>query len=229
MLQQIAPDGSDACDVEPIHIPGSIQPHGLMLIADTRSLLCLGEAGDVDKFLGQSVVGQQLSDVLSRSAPERMASISTGAVTVLGRLDSRSGPLSAVAYRSGEFAIVEMDSAEETPIEAVPFLVDLDVASTRFERSVSVAELCRSAATVFRQLTGYDRIMVYQFLDDDADVVVGESVATGSHSFMNHHFPASDIPKQARHSISATKSGSSPMLITSPDRSVPTRICAASI
>lgn len=176
MLQHTAPDGSDAtaCDVEPIHIPGSIQPHGIMLIADAHPLLCLGEAGDVDKFLGQSAVGQQLSDVVGRSALERMVSITTGSVTVLGRIEGRGPMLNAVAYRSGEFAIVEMDIAEETPIEAVPFLVDLDAASTRFERSVNVAELCRNAATVFRQLTGYDRIMVYQFLDDDAGVVVGE-------------------------------------------------------
>jgi light-regulated signal transduction histidine kinase (bacteriophytochrome) len=39
--------------------------------------------------------------------------------------------------------------------------------------------------------------MVYQFLDDDAGVVVGESVENAA-SFMNHHFPSSDIPKQAR-------------------------------
>ena len=40
--------------------------------------------------------------------------------------------------------------------------------------------------------------MIYQFLDDDAGVVVGESLQAGTASFMNHHFPASDIPKQAR-------------------------------
>jgi len=194
MLQQ----NLTACDVEPIHVPGSIQSHGIMLIADAHTLVCIGEAGDVDGFLGQTVVGQRLDDVLSASALGRMSAIATGKVAVLGRVDASGGPLNAVAYRSGEFAVVEMDRAEETAVEAVPFLVDLDAASTRFERSASVAELCRSAATVFRELTGYDRVMVYQFLDDDAGVVVGESAASGNYSFMNHHFPASDIPKQAR-------------------------------
>jgi two-component system, chemotaxis family, sensor kinase Cph1 len=197
MLQQ-TPTDVTACDVEPIHIPGSIQPHGIMLIAEAHSLLCIGEAGDIEGFLGQTIVGRQLGDILNASALGRMSAITTGKIAVLGRVEGRSGPLNAVAYRSGEFAVVEMDSAEEAAVEAVPYLVDLDAASARFERSASVSELCRSAATVFRELTGYDRVMVYQFLDDDAGVVVGESVTPGNYNFMNHHFPASDIPKQAR-------------------------------
>jgi two-component system, chemotaxis family, sensor kinase Cph1 len=186
------------CDAEPIHTPGSIQPHGIMMIADGHSLLCVGEAGDVETFLGRSSIGLQLGDILEGAALGRLSTISAGSVTVLGRVSGRGGMLNAVAYRSGDFVIVEMDRAEETAVEAVPFLVDLDAASARFERSVSVAELCRNAAFTFRQLTGYDRIMIYQFLDDDAGVVVGESVTPDSHSFMNHHFPASDIPRQAR-------------------------------
>src|SRR5690606_13665928 len=53
-------------------------------------------------------------------------------------------------------------------------------------------------AREFRRLTGYDRVMIYRFLDNDAGRVVGEDAAPGQHSFMNHHFPASDIPAQAR-------------------------------
>jgi light-regulated signal transduction histidine kinase (bacteriophytochrome) len=40
--------------------------------------------------------------------------------------------------------------------------------------------------------------MIYRFLDDDAGVVVGETTAPEARSFLNHHFPAADIPKQAR-------------------------------
>lgn len=40
--------------------------------------------------------------------------------------------------------------------------------------------------------------MIYKFVDQDAGTVVGESLAPGMKSFMNHHFPATDIPRQAR-------------------------------
>jgi chemotaxis family two-component system sensor kinase Cph1 len=40
--------------------------------------------------------------------------------------------------------------------------------------------------------------MVYRFLDDEAGVVVAEAQGRDIGSFLNHHFPASDIPAQAR-------------------------------
>ncbi|NKX17019.1 hypothetical protein HGG75_22375 [Ochrobactrum pseudogrignonense] len=50
----------------------------------------------------------------------------------------------------------------------------------------------------FRKLTGFDRVMIYQFLEDASGVVVAEDGNDNYPSFLNHHFPASDIPKQAR-------------------------------
>ncbi|PWE52230.1 phytochrome [Metarhizobium album] len=187
-----------SCELEPIHIPGSIQPHGVMLVADASSLEIIGEAGDVADILGASKIGLTLWDVVGPALVEHIGDATTGKIAVLGRVQASRGTLDVVAYRSGEYLVVEFDETEAEAIATIPFLVTLDAASSRFERSSSVRELCREAAAIFRQLTGYDRVMVYQFLDDDAGVVVGESTAAGTSTFMNHHFPASDIPKQAR-------------------------------
>ncbi len=193
-----AADAITACDREPIHIPGSIQPHGVMIVAETASLTCVGEAGDVVGFLGAETRGRPIAEVIGPAHAARLGELDTVRVLVLGRQDTARGPLNAIAYRSGDYTVVEFDRAEEAAVETVPFLVSLDAASSRFERSASVRELCGDAAEIFRQLIGYDRVMIYQFLDDDAGVVIGESVAGGTAGFMNHHFPASDIPKQAR-------------------------------
>jgi chemotaxis family two-component system sensor kinase Cph1 len=40
--------------------------------------------------------------------------------------------------------------------------------------------------------------MVYRFLDDDVGTVLAEDRRADMRSFLNHHFPASDIPRQAR-------------------------------
>jgi light-regulated signal transduction histidine kinase (bacteriophytochrome) len=40
--------------------------------------------------------------------------------------------------------------------------------------------------------------MIYRFLDDNAGVVIAEDRIPHLKSFLNHHFPASDIPRQAR-------------------------------
>ena len=77
-------------------------------------------------------------------------------------------------------------------------LSSLEVAHRTFERAGDLSELCKRAATAFRRLTGFNRVMVYQFLDDNGGVVLAEDRDPASSSFLNHHFPASDVPMQAR-------------------------------
>ena len=40
------------CEREPIHIPGAIQPHGVLLVIDPVSEKILQVAGDTDSLLG---------------------------------------------------------------------------------------------------------------------------------------------------------------------------------
>ncbi|MDB6015358.1 MAG: multi-sensor signal transduction histidine kinase [Gammaproteobacteria bacterium] len=42
------------CDREPIHIPGSIQPHGVLLVVDRHGLAVEQVAGDTLSLLGFS-------------------------------------------------------------------------------------------------------------------------------------------------------------------------------
>ncbi|GGG31205.1 hypothetical protein GCM10010964_18940 [Caldovatus sediminis] len=57
---------------------------------------------------------------------------------------------------------------------------------------------CRAAAREFRRLTGFDRVMVYRFLEDGAGCVLPEDRAAELPPFLYRHYPASDIPAQAR-------------------------------
>ena len=55
------------CDREPIHIPGSIQPHGLMLVVDPAGLTVTHAAGAVEARLGRGDwFGASLGDLLVR-------------------------------------------------------------------------------------------------------------------------------------------------------------------
>lgn len=68
----------------------------------------------------------------------------------------------------------------------------------RLRQSSSIEQLCASAARHLRGLTGFDRVMVYRFEGDGAGEVVAESLNGMVDSFKGLHFPASDIPAQAR-------------------------------
>ena len=61
-----------------------------------------------------------------------------------------------------------------------------------------VNELMDSAVRSLRRLTGFDRIMAYQFLEDGAGEVVAEAKSPGVDSFLGLRYPASDIPKIVR-------------------------------
>jgi len=188
----------EACDREPIHIPGSIQPHGLLLVADADGGAILGAAGDVGGRLGLSWTGRSLGEMLQQNV---QAALSASPDSITLPLDQVLGPselFDVVAHRSGDLVLVEMEPASAHTISAAAALFAVEASNRAFERVADLRGLCERAATAFRRLTGFDRVMVYRFLDDGAGVVLAEDRAPGLSTFMNHHFPASDIPKQAR-------------------------------
>jgi light-regulated signal transduction histidine kinase (bacteriophytochrome) len=50
----------------------------------------------------------------------------------------------------------------------------------------------------FREIIHFDRVMIYQFLEDWSGNVVAEATSKGIGSYLGLHFPASDIPQIAR-------------------------------
>ena len=64
------------CDREPIHIPGSIQPHGVLLVIDRQTLVIEQVAGDAGALLdiaGKQIAGMPLSAVLDADADSFVA------------------------------------------------------------------------------------------------------------------------------------------------------------
>jgi light-regulated signal transduction histidine kinase (bacteriophytochrome)/CheY-like chemotaxis protein len=61
-----------------------------------------------------------------------------------------------------------------------------------------LTELAQEAARQLKILNGFDRVMVYRFHPDGSGEVIAEVAAAGLESFLGLHYPASDIPKQAR-------------------------------
>ncbi|MDX6807634.1 histidine kinase dimerization/phosphoacceptor domain -containing protein, partial [Terrihabitans rhizophilus] len=106
--------------------------------------------------------------------------------------------LDVLAHRSDDLLVLEFEPAASSGIVTAKVLAEIETAAAAFEDSASMAALLANAAREFRNLTGYDRVMIYRFLEDGSGVVLAEDRREDMHAFMNHHFPASDIPKQAR-------------------------------
>lgn len=187
-----------ACDLEPIHIPGSIQSHGHLLIFGHD--LTLHGVASRDAALAGAASGMPLNQLLDGAlAHLKLETLGPHEGTqVMQSVHALGQNWDVVAYRSGAYIMVELLPTDATETLDARFIGRMQALDGVLERSASLVDLYRNAAEVFRQLTGYARVMVYRFLAGEAGVVVGESRAGDSGSFMNHHFPASDIPAQAR-------------------------------
>lgn len=197
----MTPDGLavdiTTCDREPIHIPGAIQPHGLLLVARADGLEVVGGAGDIEGRLAQTWLGRSLADLLGEGYAARLAHPPVDWVAI-AEVVGRAECFDSTARYADGFWTVQLEPASPTPWSGADALAYLDNIGALLEKTSDLQGLFERAVSVFRELTGFDRVMIYRFLDDGAGVVVAEDRAPELGGFLNHHFPASDIPKQAR-------------------------------
>lgn len=192
------------CDREPIHIPGSIQPHGALLVLD-RDFRVIQSAGDLPGLLGarmQDVEGRSPEHVLGSSALECLRELAEPgepiprptfafeAATGDGRL------LEAFAHRQDELCILELEPSPPGPRIDPLALVQRMIRPLR--NAPDVDTLARAVADEVKRASGFDRVMVYRFLEDASGAVVAEAREDGLEAYLGLHYPATDIPAQAR-------------------------------
>ncbi|MGO4476744.1 ATP-binding protein [Massilia sp. 2TAF26] len=195
-----------ACDREPIRTPGSIQPHGFMLtLSDGLEILqASANLGDWTGFGVQEAVGRPLAEVTGEAAALRLAPELTenlgsrpyyvGTVTI-----GNGRHFDVLGHRWDELTILEFEPTERAATADFRHLYSL---IGDFLQKVNSAEcvesLARLACHHVRSVTGFGRVMVYKFDRDGHGHVMAEAKQEDYASYLGQHFPASDIPVQAR-------------------------------
>jgi light-regulated signal transduction histidine kinase (bacteriophytochrome) len=193
------------CDREPIHIPGSIQPFGLLLALQSDFTICMASEN------AAAYLGREQADVLQRPLESVFSQEAIQAVR--SRVDYLAGPDSSerifgvVLQKGGKpFDLAIHFSGSYLIVEAEPSVIEPDVNSGemvrlmlgRLRKTRGITELAQEAARQITILTGFDRVMVYRFHPDGSGEVIAEVAKSGLESFLGLHYPASDIPQQAR-------------------------------
>ena len=190
------------CDREPIHIPGSIQPHGALLALAGDGATIAQASANAAEWLGAEARGRRLADVFG----ERGAALVAQALALEDPRAANPIPLEAggraldgLVHRHRGIVVLEVEDA--------PRLTELAsrAAGAAFRRGLleiqsarSLRALTGSIARSVRELTGYDRVLVYRFHPDWHGEVVAEAREESLEPFLELHYPASDIPVQAR-------------------------------
>jgi light-regulated signal transduction histidine kinase (bacteriophytochrome) len=196
------------CDREPIHIPGAILPHGAMLVLDSETFEILQLAGDVDGLLGASqaeLLGQSAATIFRPEQIETLRKLSANLSLFKPRhlLDPQlrvaaDAPLDASLHRSDGALVLEFEEADIADRFAADPLAAVQEMIEGFDAAISVVALCQMAAERVRDVAAYDRVLVYQFMQDGSGWVIAESKQDELAPFLDLHYPAADIPKQAR-------------------------------
>ena len=202
------------CERELIHLAGSVQPQGVLLLASEGELRLLQLSVNCAALLGvpaPALLGQPL-EVLGGDLARRVRKL-------LGGLGTEPLPLQASTESGGQRRrfegslhrptgggiVIELEPIDPAPPGPAPIALDhamlsasIAAAVQRFTAAATLPALADGIVQVVRDLTGYDRVMVYRFDADGHGKIVAEARDPRLESLLGHHYPASDIPQRAR-------------------------------
>jgi light-regulated signal transduction histidine kinase (bacteriophytochrome) len=197
------------CAREPIHVPGTTQPFGVLLAMPAGGERISQISNNAESIFGRDateVVGQRLATVIgeANAAVIRQA-LQTGnwkEVNPLKISIDRGGvpsPVNAIVHRHDGLEFVELEPiSKEGAAAASRSYQIIQSALVRLQKSLNIPDLWDAVVSEVHRITGYDRVMVYKFDRDDHGFVIAEQKRQHQTAFLGLHYPASDIPDQAR-------------------------------
>ena len=194
------------CDREPIHLSGQIQPHGVLLAVGAADFTVRAASANCSPLMGISapdLLGVTLVDAIGSAAnlAVRTALVDPrgSGQTPLHTETAHGQPIDLTWFRTDDLVVLEIEPAAAIDLTTMATLFETANQAMQATSSASdVDAICVATAAEIRNLTGYDRVMVYRFHPDWHGEVVAEERAEGLGSLLGLHYPSSDIPRQAR-------------------------------
>lgn len=197
----------EACAAEPIHIPGTVQPHGALLALDPVTQRVSHASANLAATLGLAEAFEPLGATLQECLGEPAARRLTGtAVTrriaahlpVHEHIEQGGRAFDVLMHRHAGREILEFlpvhgaAGADAVNMEHLQRMLNLMSGDFHDARNWSMA------AGLVRDLSGLDRVMIYRFDAEWNGEVIAEARGEDLEPFLGLHYPASDIPQQAR-------------------------------
>ena len=197
------------CDLEKIHLLGQIQSHGFLIVIDNLNIIKFHSDNIFDfiKGIDSSLIGKPLNYIENIIINSEKADIISQLVNI-GRINKNMDQINPVAIDilGVAFFLIISTSGAHILLEFEPAFSDLkaDVQKllgktiTQMLADKKLQSLLNNAAIQVKEVINYDRVMVYRFNEDGHGEVVAEAKNKSLESWLGLHYPASDIPQQAR-------------------------------
>ena len=203
---------------------GHIQPFGCMIAIDESSLRVIAHSENALEMLSlnphtvPNIEGRY--DVLSIGTDVRTLFMPSSAVLLEKAFGAReitllnplwihskySGkPFYAILHRIDVGIVIDLEPARtEDPALSIAGAVQSQKLAVRAISHLQslpggdIKLLCNTVVESVRELTGYDRVMVYKFHEDEHGEVVAESKRPDLEPYIGLHYPSTDIPQASR-------------------------------
>nr|DAD33096.1 TPA_asm: hypothetical protein HUJ06_011947 [Nelumbo nucifera] len=220
---QSVPEQQITAYLSKIQRGGYIQPFGCMVAVDESNFLVIAYSENATEMLDlnpQSVPNLDRHETLTVGTDVRTLFIPSSAVLLEKAFGAReitllnpvwvhcknSGkPFYAILHRIDVGIVIDLEPARtEDPALSIAGAVQSQKLAVRaISRLQSlpggdIKLLCDTVVEQVRELTGYDRVMVYKFHEDEHGEVVSESKRPDLEPYIGLHYPATDIPQASR-------------------------------
>ena len=197
------------CDREPIHISGHIQPHGVLLVVQEPQLKILQVSENTLHLLGfapESAIGEDLSLLFERVQLEKLKAClrnenlkTVNPIKLYVERPGKSLEFDCILHRVQEVLMVELELAtSQENLSVFSFYHSVRATVSKIQSAKNLKDLCQVTVEEIRKISGFDRVMVYQFDPEGNGAVIAEDKAEKLSPFLGLNYPSSDIPKQAR-------------------------------
>jgi light-regulated signal transduction histidine kinase (bacteriophytochrome) len=202
------------CERELIHLAGSVQPHGVLLAVQEPALTILQVSANCKSLLGMDstqLLGQSV-ELLGGNAAAALQALAGANLSEPMPLCCELAATSTTASFEGtvhriaggvllvEIEPVQTEGCDDQNIGLAPDALrgHINDCLRRFSSVASIAALTDAVVRGFRDMLGYDRVMVYKFDPEGHGKIIAEARDPRLDSLLGHHYPASDIPQRAR-------------------------------
>ena len=192
------------CEHEPIHLPGSIQPHGFLLglkLNDFTIGFCSENCFEYIGVKHVQLLGKGIEDLFGSDQTKKLReyiSLKEGSSTAPLQLELQNKYFTCTIHRSSDIFLLEFEPRSDEKIAIADIYLQTKQFTLYMQNANTLQMLCQSVTEETRALTGYDRVMIYKFDKDYNGEVFAESKAESIEPFLGLHYPQTDIPVQAR-------------------------------
>lgn len=197
------------CGSLPLHLINLIQPYGMLLVLNKMDLTILQVSENVENITGvlpTDLVSKSMAEFISADQfqflKDKTAVGISGKLPVRLTFTANGTPYNFISliHEKDSYILVELELAGQHGKEELfaDVYQEVKYAMSRINVAETTTDACNIAITELKRLSGFDKIMLYKFDKNWNGEVIAEVMEEGMDSYLGLHFPASDIPKQAR-------------------------------